>query len=54
MLGVCFVAWLATVVVVKLLMRESESAFIVGALVGLLMAAAALGAYWKVLSSTSI
>jgi hypothetical protein len=45
---------LVTLVVVKMLMRGAESAFVVGSLAGLLMAAAAGGAYWNYLSSTSI
>ena len=54
LLAVCLGAWLVTVVVVQLLMRESENAFIVGSLVGLLMAAAAGGAYWNHLSASSL
>ena len=50
LLAVCFGAWLVTVVVIRLLMRESENAFIIGSLVGLLMAFAAGGAYWRFLS----
>ena len=51
LVGLSFAAWLVTVVVVRLLMRESEHAFVVGALVGLLMAGAAAGAYWTHLSA---
>ena len=54
LLGVCFGAWLLTVVIITLLMRESENGFVVGALVGLLMAFAAGGAYWKYLSAPGI
>ena len=54
LMGICLAVWLATVAVVKLLMRDSENAFVIGGLAGLLMAAAAGGAYYDLLSSTRI
>lgn len=51
LMGICLAAWGVTVVVVKLLMKHSESAFIIGSLAGLLMAAAAGGAYYTHLAA---
>ena len=51
LMGICFAAWLVTVVVVRLLMRGSEHAFVVGSLAGLLMAMAAGGAYYTHLAA---
>ena len=51
LMGICVVTWLVTLGVVKFLMRESESAFIVGSLAGLLMAAAAGGVYYSHLAA---
>ena len=51
LMAVCLVAWGLTVGAVKLLMPSSENAFVIGALVGLLMAGAAEGAYYTHLSA---
>ena len=51
LMAVCLAAWGVTVGAVKLLMPSSENAFVIGALTGLLMAAAAGGAYYTHLSA---
>ena len=51
LIAICLIAWLVTLGVVKLLMRQSDMAFIVGSIVGLLMAAAAGGAYYQHLAA---
>ena len=48
---VCLAAWGATVVLFKFLMKESEYAFVMGSVVGLVIAAAAGGAYYQHLSA---
>ena len=50
---ICLVAWLATVGLVKVVMRQSENAFVVGGLTGLLTAAAAGGVYYTHLAECS-
>ena len=51
LIAVCLASWLVTLGVVKLLMRHSDMGFIVGSIVGLLMAAAAGGAYYQHLAA---
>jgi hypothetical protein len=51
---VCLVAWGATVVLFKFLMRDSEYAFVIGSIAGLVIAAAAGGAYFQYLSAPSL
>ncbi|MCP5150397.1 MAG: hypothetical protein H6983_17760 [Ectothiorhodospiraceae bacterium] len=51
LVGICLVAWLITVGLFKLVMRDSEYAFIVGALAGLFVAAAAGGGYFQYLAA---
>ena len=48
---ICLAGWGATVVIFKFLMKDSENAFVVGSIVGLLAAAAAGGAYYSHLAS---
>ena len=48
---VCLAAWGATGVLCKFLMKESEYAFVMGSVVGLVIAAAAGGAYYQHLSA---
>ena len=48
---ICLAAWGATVVIFKFLMKDSENAFVVGSIAGLLIAAAAGGAYYTHLAS---
>ncbi len=48
---VCLAAWGATVVLFKFLMKESEYAFVMGSVAGLVIAAAAGGAYYQHLSA---
>ena len=51
LIAICLIAWLVTLGVIKLLMRHSDMGFIVGSIVGLLMAAAAGGAYYQHLAA---
>ena len=51
LIAVCLVVWLVTLGVVQLLMRQSDMAFVTGSIVGLLMAAAAGGAYYQHLAA---
>ncbi len=51
---VCLVAWGATVVLFKFLMRDSEYAFVIGSIAGLVLAAAAGGAYYQHLAAPSL
>ena len=44
---VCVAAWGATVILFKFLMKESEYAFVIGSVAGLVIAAAAGGAYYQ-------
>ena len=44
LIAICLIVWLVTMGVVKLLMRQSDMAFVIGSIVGLLLAAAAGGA----------
>ncbi len=46
LIAICLVAWLLTHVIVRLLMRRSDIGFIVGSIVGLLVAALAGGVYY--------
>lgn len=48
---VCLAAWGATVILFKFLMKESEYSFVVGSIAGLVIAAAAGGAYYQHLSA---
>ena len=48
---VCLAAWGATVILFKFLMKESEYAFVIGSVAGLVIAAAAGGAYYQHLSA---
>ncbi len=50
---VCLAAWGATTVLFKFLMKDSEYAFVVGSIVGLVLAAAAGGAYYQHLAAPS-
>ncbi|GMQ95879.1 MAG: hypothetical protein BMS9Abin14_349 [Gammaproteobacteria bacterium] len=51
---VSLAAWGATVVLFKFLMRDSEYAFVIGSIVGLILAAAAGGAYYQYLAAPSL
>ncbi|GMQ76583.1 MAG: hypothetical protein BMS9Abin01_1867 [Gammaproteobacteria bacterium] len=51
---VSLAAWGATVVLFKFLMRDSEYAFVIGSIVGLVLAAAAGGAYYQYLAAPSL
>ena len=51
---VSLAAWGATVVLFKFLMKDSEYAFVIGSIVGLVIAAAAGGAYYQHLAMASI
>lgn len=51
MMVVSLAAWGATVILFKFLMKESEYAFVVGSIAGLVIAAAAGGAYYQHLSA---
>ena len=48
---VCLAAWGATVILFKFLMKESEYSFVVGSIAGLVIAAAAGGAYYTHLAA---
>lgn len=48
---ICLIAWGLTVVLFKFLMRDSDYAFVVGSIAGLLLAAAAGGAYYTHLAA---
>ncbi len=48
---VSLAAWGATVVLFKFLMRDSEYAFVIGSIVGLVLAAAAGGGYYQYLAA---
>jgi hypothetical protein len=48
---ICLAAWAVTVVVFKFLMKNSENAFVIGSIAGLLIAAAAGGAYYTHLAA---
>jgi len=48
---VCLAAWGATVVLFKFLMRDSEYAFVIGSIAGLVIAAAAGGLYYQHLAA---
>jgi len=48
---VCLAAWGATVVLFKFLMRDSEYAFVIGSIAGLVIAAAAGGLYYRHLAA---
>ena len=50
---VSLAAWGATVVLFKFLMKDSEYAFVIGSIVGLVIAAAAGGAYYQHLAGPS-
>ena len=50
---VCLAAWGATTVLFKFLMKDSEYAFVIGSIVGLVLAAAAGGAYFQYLATPS-
>ncbi len=50
---VSLAAWGATVVLFKFLMKDSEYAFVIGSIVGLVLAAAAGGAYYQYLATSS-
>ena len=54
LMGICLVAWGATVGVIKLLMRDSDSAFLIGSLAGLMVAVGAGFAYYSHLASSGI
>ena len=54
LMGVCLVAWGATVVLFKFLMKDSEYAFVIGSITGLILAAAAGGAYYQHLAAPSL
>lgn len=51
---VCLAAWGATVVLFKFLMKDSEYAFVIGSIAGLLIAAAAGGVYYQHLAAPSL
>jgi len=51
---VCLAAWGATVILFKFLMKESEYSFVVGSIVGLVIAAAAGGAYYQHLAAPAM
>ena len=51
LMGICLAAWGITVGLFKFLMRDSEYAFVVGSIAGLLLAAAAGGAYYQHLAA---
>jgi len=48
---VCLAAWGATVILFKFLMKESEYSFVIGSIAGLVIAAAAGGAYYQHLAA---
>ena len=48
---VSLAAWGATVILFKFLMKESEYAFVIGSIAGLVIAAAAGGAYYQHLAA---
>ncbi len=50
---VSLAAWGATIVLFKFLMKDSEYAFVIGSIVGLVLAAAAGGAYYQYLAAPS-
>jgi len=52
-MAVCLAAWGLTVVLFKLLMKDSEYAFVIGSIVGLVLAVASGGAYYQHLAGTS-
>jgi hypothetical protein len=51
---VCLAAWGATVVLFKFLMKDSEYAFVIGSIAGLVIAAAVGGAYYQHLAAPSL
>ena len=50
---VCLAAWGATTVLFQFLMKDSEYAFVIGSIAGLVLAAAAGGAYYQHLAVPS-
>ena len=51
LIGICLVAWIGCITVFRLLMESRENALIFGSLAGLLLGAAAGGAYYAHLAS---
>ena len=53
LMAVCLATWGATVVLFKYLMKDSEYAFVIGSIVGLVLAVASGGAYYQHLAGPS-
>ena len=53
LMAVCLATWGLSVVLFKYLMKDSEYAFVIGSIVGLVLAVASGGAYYQHLAGTS-
>ena len=51
---VCLATWGASVVLFKYLMKNSEYAFVMGSIIGLVLATASGGAYYQHLAGSSL
>lgn len=53
LMAVCLATWGVSVVLFKYLMKGSEYAFVIGSIVGLVLAAASGGAYYQHLAGSA-